>query len=76
VAAGVGVALIPDMMVRGVREDVVVRPLEPAPPSREIMAVVPAGYRSPAMEAMLGVLREVSDEWVAGQLTFTDALAA
>jgi hypothetical protein len=40
------------------------------------MAVVPAGYRSPAMEAMLGVLREVSDEWVAGQPTFTDALAA
>ena len=76
VAAGVGVALIPDMMLRGVRDDVVVRPLEPPPPPRQIMAAVPAGYRSPAMDAMLGVLREVSEEWVAGRLTFTDVIAA
>jgi DNA-binding transcriptional LysR family regulator len=65
VAAGVGVALIPDMVCRGIREDVVVRELDPAPPARPIMAALPAGYRSPAAAAMLGVLREISDEWVA-----------
>jgi DNA-binding transcriptional LysR family regulator len=65
VAAGVGVALIPEMVSRGIRDDVVVRRLEPAPPGRPIMVAVPAGYRSPAAAAMLVVLREVSDEWVA-----------
>ena len=48
VAAGVGVALIPDMAARTVRDDVVVRPLTPPPPSRTILAAFPPGYRSPA----------------------------
>jgi len=65
VAAGVGVALIPDMVARGVREDVVVRTLDPAPPGRPIFAVLPAGYRSPPAFAMLEVLREVVAAWVA-----------
>ena len=64
VAAGVGVALIPDMVTRGARDDVVIRVLDPAPPARPILAIRPAGYRSPAATAMLEVLREVSDEWV------------
>ncbi len=64
VAAGVGVALIPDMVARGVRGDVVVRVLDPAPPARPILAVVPTGYRAPAVEAMLDVLHEVGDQWV------------
>jgi DNA-binding transcriptional LysR family regulator len=67
VAAGVGVALIPDMVCRGIRDDVVVRELEPAPPSRPIAAALPEGYRSPAAAAMLTVLREVSDEWVSSR---------
>src|SRR5579872_399757 len=75
VAAGVGVALIPDMMARGVRDDVVIRPLEPPPPPRQIMAALPESYRSPAMDAMLGVLREVGEEWVAGRLVLDGALA-
>jgi DNA-binding transcriptional LysR family regulator len=65
VAAGVGVALIPDMVARGVREDVVVRELASAAPVRPIFAALPVGYRSPAVAAMLGVLREVSERWVA-----------
>jgi DNA-binding transcriptional LysR family regulator len=65
VAAGVGVALVPDMVVRGVRDDVVVRHLDPEAPSRPIMAVVPSGYVTPAAAAMLDVLREVAEAWVA-----------
>jgi DNA-binding transcriptional LysR family regulator len=65
VAAGVGVALIPDMVARGVREDVVVRELDPAPPARPILVALPAGYRSPATLAMLEVLGDISAEWVA-----------
>lgn len=65
VAAGVGVALIPDMVTRGVREDVIVRPLDPPAPTRPILAALPAGYRSPAAAAMLTILREVAEEWVA-----------
>jgi DNA-binding transcriptional LysR family regulator len=64
VAAGVGVALIPDMVARGLRNDVVIRVLDPAPPSRPIMVALPTGYRSPPVVAMLAVLREVSDAWV------------
>jgi DNA-binding transcriptional LysR family regulator len=68
VAAGVGVALVPDMVVRGVRDDVLVRPLEPSPPPRPIMAALPSGYVTPAAEAMLDVLRGVSAAWVAQRL--------
>ena len=65
VAAGVGVALIPEMVSRGIRDDVVVRPLDPPPPARPISAAVPVDYCSPPATAMLEVLREVSDSWVA-----------
>jgi DNA-binding transcriptional LysR family regulator len=64
VAAGVGVALIPDMAARGVRDDVIIASLEPNAPARPIIAVLPAGYRSPAASAMLEILLEVSQEWV------------
>jgi DNA-binding transcriptional LysR family regulator len=65
VAAGVGVALIPDMVARSVRDDVVVRELDPPPPARPILAVTPAGYRSPAAGAMVDVLGEVTHAWLA-----------
>jgi DNA-binding transcriptional LysR family regulator len=64
VAAGVGVAMIPDMVARGVRDDVVVRDLDPPAPPRPILATIPYGYRSPAVSAMLEVLSEVSEQWV------------
>ena len=65
VAAGVGVALVPDMVARSIRDDVVVRELDPAVPARPIMAALAAGYVTPAAEAMLEVLREVADAWLA-----------
>jgi DNA-binding transcriptional LysR family regulator len=73
VAAGVGLALIPDMVSRAARDDVVIRPLHPAPPPRPIGVVLPAGYRSPAASAMLAVLREVSEEWVRDRPAVRDA---
>ena len=72
VAAGLGVALVPEMVTRVVRADVVIRRLVPAPPCRPIMLALPAGYRSPAVSAMVAVLTEVAEEWVAGR---DDALA-
>jgi DNA-binding transcriptional LysR family regulator len=64
VAAGVGVALIPDVAARTMREDVALRSLGPNGPARSIVAVVPGGYRPAATDAMLDVLREVCDRWV------------
>lgn len=63
VAAGVGIALIPDMVARGVRGDVVVRNLDPPAPARPIFALLPLGYRSPAAAAMLDVLGGISEDW-------------
>lgn len=63
VAAGVGIALIPDLAVRAAREDVVIRSLTGGAPVRQIVAAVPAGYRSPAAEAMLEVLIAVGSDW-------------
>jgi DNA-binding transcriptional LysR family regulator len=60
VAAGVGVSLIPDLALVAVRDDVVIRRLAGRPPVRRILAATLAGgYRSPGMEAMLGILGEV-----------------
>jgi len=55
------------------RDDVVVRPLDPAPPSRPICAAVPADYCAPAATAMLEVLRELSESWVAERSALTPA---
>src|SRR6266566_813115 len=61
VAAGVGVALIPELALTGVRDDVVVRELSPKGPTRRVLAATlrTAGV-SPAAAAMLEVLRQVS----------------
>ncbi len=76
VAAGVGVALIPDMIARVARAAVVIRPLDPPPPPRPITAVIPVGYRSPAVEALLEVLGEVAEEWVGERPALSAARAA
>jgi DNA-binding transcriptional LysR family regulator len=57
VGAGVGVALIPELALSVVREDIAIRELSPEPPRRQVIAAVPAGARLvPAAPAMLGIL--------------------
>ena len=66
VAAGVGVSLIPDLALLAVRDDVVIRALKSRPPVRRIQAAtLRDSYRSPAIEAMLGTLAEVGEEFAA-----------
>jgi DNA-binding transcriptional LysR family regulator len=61
VAAGVGVALVPALALSSVHEDVVVRELSPASPSREVIAAAPGGARlQPAVPAMVGVLEQAA----------------
>ncbi len=73
VAAGVGVALIPDMVSRNIRDDVVVRVLDPPPPPRPIFAALPADYCSTAARAMLDILREVCDAWMGDRVALAAA---
>ncbi len=62
VAAGVGVALIPELALSVVREDVAIRALSPAPPVRQVIAALPAGARLvPAAPVMLGVLEQAAE---------------
>jgi DNA-binding transcriptional LysR family regulator len=61
VAAGVGVALIPQLALSVTREDVVIRALAPTPPVRQVIAATPAGARLvPAAMAMLGVVEQAA----------------
>ncbi len=64
VAAGVGVALIPELALSVIREDIVVRALCP-PPVRSVIAALPGrvGARTrltPATSAMLRILEEAA----------------
>jgi DNA-binding transcriptional LysR family regulator len=68
VAAGVGISVIPDMIARSLRPDVVVRTSDPPLPPRPISAAVPSGYRAPAVTAMLEILVELAPAWVAGRI--------
>jgi DNA-binding transcriptional LysR family regulator len=66
VAAGVGVALIPELALSVVRDDIVIRSLSPSPPVRQVIAAAPAGARLvPAAPAMLGVLEEAATHYKA-----------
>jgi DNA-binding transcriptional LysR family regulator len=73
VAAGVGVALIPEMAARGVRDDVVIRSLGPRAPARPIAALLPTGYRAPTVQAMLDILQGACRDWVADCATLRAA---
>jgi DNA-binding transcriptional LysR family regulator len=66
VAAGVGVALIPELALSVVREDIAIRSLSPSPPVRQVVAAAPADARlSPATPAMLGILEDAAKRYVA-----------
>jgi DNA-binding transcriptional LysR family regulator len=59
VAAGVGVALIPQLALSVVRDDIVIRALAPASPVRKVLAATPPGARLiPAAPAMLAILED------------------
>ncbi|MGI8557545.1 MAG: LysR family transcriptional regulator [Solirubrobacteraceae bacterium] len=65
IAAGVGIALIPDLATTTVRDDVVLRSIGPRGPARRGFAATKAGgYRSPSAAAMLGTLLDESRRWV------------
>jgi DNA-binding transcriptional LysR family regulator len=65
VAAGVGVTLIPGLAIATVRDDIVLRTLGPNAPRRKVVAVVPVGYRSPAVAPFVELLRvEAADHCV------------
>jgi DNA-binding transcriptional LysR family regulator len=67
VAAGVGVTLLPELALRTVHPGVQVRAVSGSTPMRNIHAAAPGdAYRSPATEAMIEVLREVSERFAAG----------
>ena len=64
VAAGVGVALIPELALIGERPDIVVRRIDTKPGFRRIYAAVLAnGYRSAALGEMLSILKETGSEF-------------
>jgi molybdate transport repressor ModE-like protein len=76
VAAGLGVTLLPDMVLPTLHPDLVVVPTQPEPPKRRVWAAVRAkGARSVATEAMLAILREVADSFQA-KLAEREELAA
>jgi DNA-binding transcriptional LysR family regulator len=61
VGAGVGVALIPELALSTVRDDITVRALHPASPVRKVFAATPrAAAATPAVATMIDVLREAS----------------
>jgi DNA-binding transcriptional LysR family regulator len=69
VAAGVGVALIPELAFFDrppAREDIAIRALAPRPPVRQVVAAAPLDARlSPATPAMLGILEDVAKRYQA-----------
>jgi DNA-binding transcriptional LysR family regulator len=65
VAAGMGVTMLPEMALKNLREDIVVKPLRNQVTHRRVMACLLEGaYRSPATDALLDVLHEVVAEHV------------
>jgi DNA-binding transcriptional LysR family regulator len=61
VAAGVGVALIPQLALSTVRPDIRVRALHPQSPVRKVFAATPRGAAvTPALATMLDILREIA----------------
>jgi len=69
VAAGVGVALIPQLALSPVRPDVVIRSLGPRGPVRRVFAATPrSAAASPAVATMLDVLRAAATDATAADI--------
>jgi DNA-binding transcriptional LysR family regulator len=61
VAAGVGVALIPELALSTIRDDITVRALHPSSPVRKVLAATPrAAAATPAVATMIDVLKGAS----------------
>jgi molybdate transport repressor ModE-like protein len=71
VAAGVGVAPVPDMVARNASPDVRICAVRGVKVTRPIVAVMPAGYQSRPARAMVDVLQHVSARWHAGGRSVT-----
>ena len=64
VAAGVGVALIPELALTNVRDDVVIRAVQPHTPVRKVLAATPRGAAMmPAVTTMIDVLRGAGNRY-------------
>ena len=67
VAAGVGVALIPQLALSSVRDDIAIRSLHPRAPVRTVTAATGRDVGvAPAAEGMLEILAGVSREYGRG----------
>src|ERR671937_1239771 len=67
VAAGVGVALIPELALTSVRDDIVVRVLSPRAPARRVVAATSRGAGiAPAARVMLELLEEGAAAYTSG----------
>jgi DNA-binding transcriptional LysR family regulator len=63
VAAGVGIAPVPEMVARGAPRGVHIVALGPGKLTRPIVAALPAGYRPRPAAAMIEILKQVSERW-------------
>jgi len=63
VAAGVAISLLPQLALSNLRDDIVIRSLGKDGPVRHVYAATLSSYRSPATEAMLGVLTGAADDY-------------
>jgi molybdate transport repressor ModE-like protein len=77
VAAGVGVAPVPEMVARNGPSGVRICALRGANVTRPIVAAMPAGYQTRPARAMLDVLQQASEQWrAAGHAADTARLRA
>jgi DNA-binding transcriptional LysR family regulator len=70
VASGMGVALIPSLALVGAREDIAIRPLRDAEPSRRVRAAIAKDRPSTLADALVEILRASGRErrWAGRQL--------
>jgi DNA-binding transcriptional LysR family regulator len=73
VAAGVGVAPIPEMVARTAPRNVRICSLQHKALTRPILVSMPSGYRPKPAAAMIEVLREVSQRWTSACRTLVAA---